>query len=191
MSTAWRHRLALLALVGGIGQLLHRAYIPVKAWLAQQLLDRAWERRLAGEIAAAPWPGADMRPLARLRQPRLDVTQVVLDGASGRVLAFGPGHVAGSALPGAHGNIVISGHRDTHFRWLRDLHDGDLLLLESDDGATRCYTVSGTAVHHESDVGLLDPLADEQLRLLTCYPFDGLYPGTPLRYVVTARPLAM
>ena len=129
--------------------------------------------------------------LARLRQPRLDVTQVVLDGASGRVLAFGPGHVAGSALPGAHGNIVISGHRDTHFRWLRDLHDGDLLLLESDDGATRCYTVSGTAVHHESDVGLLDPLADEQLRLLTCYPFDGLYPGTPLRYVVTSRPLAM
>ena len=191
MSAAWRYRLALLALVGGIGLLLHGAYIPAKAWLAQQLLDRAWERRLAGQAAAAPWPGADMRPLARLRQPRLDVTQVVLDGASGRVLAFGPGHVAGSALPGAHGNIVISGHRDTHFRWLRDLHDGDLLLLESDDGATRCYTVSGTAVHHESDVGLLDPLADEQLRLLTCYPFDGLYPGTPLRYVVTARPLAM
>ena len=67
-------------------------------------------------------PGADMRPLARLRQPRLDVTQVVLDGASGRVLAFGPGHVTGSALPGVNGNIVISGHRDTHFRWLRDLH---------------------------------------------------------------------
>lgn len=191
MSTAWRHRLALLALVGGIGLLLHGAYIPAKAWLAQQLLDRAWERRLAGQAAAAPWPGADMRPLARLLQPRLGVTQVVLDGASGRVLAFGPGHVTGSALPGVNGNIVISGHRDTHFRWLRDLHDGDLLLLESDDGATRRYTVAATAVHHETEVDLLDPLADEQLRLLTCYPFDGLYPGTPLRYVVTARPLAM
>ena len=96
---------------------------------------------------------------------------------------------AGACIrPGPRRRLGVAGrawqHRDQRsprhpFRWLRDLHDGDLLLLESDDGATRRYTVSGTAVHHESDVSLLDPLADEQLRLLTCYPFDGLYPGTP------------
>lgn len=191
MSTAWRSRLVLLALIGGIGLLLHGAYIPAKAWLAQQLLERTWQRRLAGQPAEAPWPGADMRPLARLRQPRLDVTQVVLDGASGRVLAFGPGHVTGSARPGEHGNIVISGHRDTHFRWLRDLQDGDLLTLETGGGTVRRYTVTRAAVHHETEVDLLDPLAGEQLRLFTCYPFDALNPGTPLRYVVTALPSVM
>lgn len=191
MSTAWRSRLVLLTLIGGIGLLLHAAYLPAKAWLAQHLLEQAWQRRLAGQPAQPPWPGADMRPLARLQQPRLAVTQVVLNGASGRVLAFGPGHVTGSALPGEHGNIVISGHRDTHFHWLRELQDGDLLTLESGDGTVRGYAVHRAAVHQETEIGLLDPLADDQLRLFTCYPFDGLYPGTPLRYVVTALPLAM
>ena len=182
----WLSRVSLLALLLGIGFSLYGAYIPAKAWLAQQLLEGAWERRLGGAAASPPWPWADTAPLARLRQPRLDVDQIVLEGSSGRVLAFGPGHVSGTARPGAGGNTVISGHRDTHFRWLGRLHRGDQLLLQAEDGRLLTYRVVQLAVHHESEVGLLDPLQGDQLRLVTCYPFDAVAAGGPQRFVVTA-----
>jgi sortase A len=179
----------LLLAAGGIAALFYAGFIPAKAQLAQLLLEDAWQRRLAGADQAHPWPWADTQPLARLRQPRLGVAQVVLAGASGRVLAFGPGHVTGSAAPGTPGNVVLSGHRDTHFRWLRALRRGDELLLESADGRLRRYAVAVARVHPETASDLLDPLAGDQLRLVTCFPFDALESGTPLRYVVTAYPL--
>ena len=179
-------RISLLALLTGLVLLLHGAYIPAKAWLAQELLQRAWERRQAGESQARPWPWADTAPVARLGQPRLGIDQIVLDGTSGRVLAFGPGHVSGSAHPGEAGNVVISGHRDTHFRWLAALRAGDELTLQTHQGGRRLYRVRDAAVHHESEIELLDPLAGDQLRLLTCFPFDAVRAGTPQRYVVTA-----
>jgi sortase A len=175
-------------LLSGVALVSYAGYIPAKAWLAQRLLDHAWERRLEGDSEARPWPWADTLPVARLTQARLGIGQIVLSGASARVLAFGPAHVTGSARPGETGNVVISGHRDTHFRWLASLRDGDRLHLETDDGRKLGYRVAHLAVHHERDVGLLDPLAGDQLRLLTCYPFDAIDPGTPQRYVVTALP---
>lgn len=184
----WRAVFTSGVLLAGIGFTLAGAYIPAKAWLAQRLLESAWERRLHGDRAARPWPWADTTPVARLIQPRLGVRQIVLQGASGRVLAFGPGHVNGSANPGSDGNIVLSAHRDTHFRWLAELRNGDRLALQSDDGRTRHYVVANLAVHHESELDLLDPLEGDQLRLMTCYPFDALRPGTDRRYVVTALP---
>ena len=181
-------RVSLLALLLGLGSSLYGAYIPAKAWLAQQLLEGAWERRVRGAEDSRPWPWADTAPLARVRQPRLGIDQIVLEGASGRVLAFGPGHVSGTARPGAGGNTVISGHRDTHFRWLGQLRRGDQLLLQTGDGRSLAYRVAQLAVHHESEVGLLDPLQGDQLRLVTCYPFDAVTAGGPQRFVVTALP---
>jgi len=180
--------LALVLASTGTGLLLAAGYIPTKAWIAQVLLEAAWERRQGGQLQAHPWPWADTIPLARLRQPRLGIDQIVLQGASGRVLAFGPGHVSGTASPGQVGNVVISAHRDTHFRWLEALRAGDELLLEAADGRTRRYRVGEIAVYDESSLDLLDPLAGDQLRLLTCYPFAAVRPGTPQRYVVTASP---
>ncbi len=104
---------ALLAL--GFWQLGQGAYIPAKAWLAQELMQRAWLRVSAGEDRAAPWPWADTWPVARLSAKSHDVDLIVLAGGSGRTLAFGPGHLGASALPGEVGNMIIAGHRDTHF----------------------------------------------------------------------------
>lgn len=188
MIRRWRAAIAVVSLVAGMAYLGAAAYIPAKAWLGQVLLEAAWKRRQGGQPDARPWPWADTTPLARLRQPRLGVEQIVLQGASGRVLAFGPGHITGSARPGERGNVVISAHRDTHFRWLEDLRAGDELVLETPAGARRHYAVAQIAIHHESEAGLLDPLAGDQLRLVTCYPFTAIRPGTSQRYVVTARP---
>jgi sortase A len=186
MSAAGWRLVFWLAIGGGVALTAYAAWIPAKGWLSQQLLERAWELAASERRPVRPWPGADTAPVARLRQPRLGIEQIVLDGASGRVLAFGPGHVTGTARPGRPGNSVISAHRDTHFRWLQQLQEGDVLLVETDAGATARYVVDTLVVHHESDAYLLDAGAGDRLTLITCYPFAGANPGTPLRYVVTA-----
>lgn len=183
-----QHRLAVMAILLGAASLLHAMYIPLKAELAQWLIARAWAERGVEGRAISPWPWADTRPLARIAQPRLGVEQYVLQGASGRNLAFGPTHVDGSARPAQSGNVVFSGHRDTHFAWLAELEVDDRLIVQGRDGTARSYRVASLGVHHEQETHLLDRMAGDQLRLITCYPFDGIEPGTHLRYVVTALP---
>lgn len=158
-------------------------YIHAKAMLAQVLIHQAWSQRLAGEAAPKPWPWADTHPVARLTVPRLGVDQIVLAGASGRTLAFGPAEVDGVGLADT---TVLSGHRDTHFAFLRDLKPGDELGLQGADGATQRYSVTSGVVAHESQVRLAEPDAPT-LVLTTCWPFDAIDPGTPWRYLVTAR----
>jgi len=177
--------LALLLLVSTweLGQGL---YIHAKAVLAQHLIESSWERTLAGRQAVKPWPWADTWPVARLDAPAQGVRLYVLDGASGRTLAFGPGYVAGTAPPGESGNIVLSGHRDTHFRFLKDLRIGSALTLETRTGARRTYRVTETRVIDRHDTRVLRSSDHAQLTLVTCYPFDALVPGGPLRYVVLA-----
>src|SRR6476620_7642942 len=109
----------------GFWQAGHGAWIHAKAQLAQYLLQRAWTRTLEGERDARPWPWADTWPVARLRVPAHGVDLIVLDGVSGRTLAFAPGHASGSPVPGEMGTSVISGHRDTHFRFLGALKPDD------------------------------------------------------------------
>lgn len=176
---------ALLAL--GFWQLGQGAYIPAKAWLAQELMQRAWLRVSAGEDRAAPWPWADTWPVARLSARSHDVDLIVLAGGSGRTLAFGPGHLSASALPGETGNMVIAGHRDTHFAFLRDLEPGHHVSIESFSGVITVYEVFGLNVVDSRKGSLLLDTDDAVLTLVTCYPFDAVDPGGPLRYVVTAR----
>jgi sortase A len=126
-----------------------------------------------------------MRPVARLTVPGRHVELYVLDNASNRALAFGPAHVSGTARPGSRGNTVIVAHRDTHFAFLRDLHVDDEIDVETSRGPAR-YRVRDVIVVDKSETFVLDPADSPQLRLITCYPFDAVRPGTPLRYVVVA-----
>ena len=162
------------------------AYIHAKAWLAQKLIANAWDKSRAQGAAMRPWPWADTYPVARIEAPGQGESLVVLSGASGRTLAFGPGHVEGTPLPGAPGNAVVSGHRDTHFAFLRRLRRGDALLVQSPDGVTVRYRVAATEVVHRKDVRVMMDAGDDRLTLVTCYPFDSAVPGGPLRYVVVA-----
>ena len=108
----------------GFWQLGQGAYIPAKAWLAQELMQRAWNRAGTGDQQPVPWPWADTWPVARLSALAGDVDLIVLAGGSDRTLAFGPGHLSASAFPGTQGNSVIAGHRDTHFNFLQHLDVG-------------------------------------------------------------------
>ena len=163
------------------------AWIYAKARLAQVLLHRAWARTLAGGKEVKPWPWADTWPVARLSIPSARADFIVLAGASGRTLAFGPGHLDGSAAPGARGNCVLSAHRDTQFACLRRLSKGDVVAVETRDRRRVRYRVTGARVVDRASTGLLDPTGAATLTLVTCYPFDAVIPGGPLRYVVRAE----
>lgn len=178
---------ALLCL--GFWQFGHGAYIPAKAWLAQELMQRAWDRSAAGDERVAPWPWADTWPVARLTTEARGVDLIVLAGGSGRTLAFGPGHLSASAMPGDVGNAIIGGHRDTHFRFLRSVEVGDLLGIEPTSGERHVYQVVGVDIVDSRKGSLVLDTNEAMLSLVTCYPFDALEAGGPLRYVVTARML--
>lgn len=161
-------------------------WIPVKAELAQHLLERAWLRTLAGEPDAKPWPWADTRAVAVLEVPRLGLREVVLEGSSGRNLAFGPTLVNTRRLEESS-DRVLSGHRDTHFNFLKELKTGDLLRLRT---ATeiRDYRVSWQEAVDSRHQQLVIDNSMDRLTLLTCYPFETPSAGGPLRWVVTALP---
>jgi sortase A len=166
----------------GFWQLGQGAYIPAKAWLAQELMQRAWTRTGSGENRVAPWPWADTWPVARLTARSGEVDLIVLEGGSGRTLAFGPGHLSASAMPGETGNAVIAGHRDTHFNFLRDVQRGELIKLESSTGLGHLYKVIEIDIVDSRKGSLVLDTDSAILSLVTCYPFDARDAGGPLRY---------
>jgi sortase A len=177
---------ALVLLMAGAAFLGRGIWIFAKAQVAQVLLARAWEETRGGGHGVKPWPWADTWPVARLAVPRLGVEEIVLAGGSGQSLAFGPGHLSRSAAPGSGGNVALAGHRDTCFRFLRDLRPGDEILLETPDRAVRRYRVAETAVVDFRDRRPLAATREPVLTLITCFPFGAIVPGGPLRYVVRA-----
>jgi sortase A len=182
--------LAGVLLILGSGLIGHGLWIHVKATAAQWLLQHAWARTLKTQHPAKPWPWADTWPVGRLLVPRHGIDQIILADASGRSLAFGPGLLSRSAWPDKSGSIVVSGHRDTHFQFLQYLQKDDLLYVEWPTGHQASYTVQELTVVDSRHTRLASHDDAEALILTTCFPFDALIPGGPLRYVVRADKLS-
>ncbi len=175
-----------MLLVMGSGLIGQGLWIHAKATAAQWLLQHAWIRTVKTQHPVKPWPWADTWPVGRLLVPRHGIDQIILADASGRSLAFGPGYLAGSARPGESRAIVLSGHRDTHFQFLRHLQEDDVLYVEWPTGQRTSYAVQDLTVVDSRHTRLTNDDA-EALILTTCFPFDALVPGGPLRYVVRAE----
>jgi sortase A len=174
----------LLALLGLI-LFSQGAYIHAKALLAQILLQRAFAETIATGHLTKPWSWADTWPVARIEVKRIDASAIVLAGSSGQALAFGPGHVELTPDAGERGVAVYSAHRDTHFRFLRDVAIGDEIDVTRSDGRTFRYRADATSVVR-FDASGIDPLSrNYELVLSTCWPFDALTSG-PDRYLLHA-----
>jgi sortase A len=170
----------------GFWQLGQGAYIPAKAWVAQELMQRAWRRAEAGDTRPPPWPWADTWPVAKLLAKGGEIELIVLAGGSGRTLAFGPGHLEASALPGEIRNSVIAGHRDTHFQFLQLLRVGESLQFEMPDGRRHLYRISSLDVVDSRRASIELDTEQAMLSLVTCYPFNAVSAGGPMRFVVSA-----
>jgi sortase A len=176
--------LAGLVLVG------QGAYIHAKALVAQVLLERAFNETIVSNREVKPWSWADTWPVARIEVKRLHASAIVLAGSSGQALAFGPGHVELTPDAGERGVAVYSAHRDTHFRFLKDVAIGDEIVITRRDGNVFRYRADGTSVVR-FDASGIDPLTDGyELVLSTCWPFDAMIPG-PTRYVLHATMIGL
>ncbi len=171
--------LLILALVPA----LDAAWLTGKALLAQQLIERAWER---DSPESRPWPWADTYPVAKLSIARINLEAWVLSGASGHALAFGPGLADGSVQPGKRGVTMIAGHRDTSFRPLQHVRIGDRIRVEDTARDAFTYRVTDISIADARVNSVATQSNAATLVLVTCYPFDAWTAGGPLRYVVQA-----
>ena len=181
-------RLGVLIIIAiGGWQFSSGTYIYAKAQLAQYLLTNAWTKTLDGNPKVKPWRWADTHPVAKITfDNKLDY--IILAGGSGRTMAFGPGHVSATPLPGNGGNSVIVGHRDTHFSVLKDLTPGDIIQVQIPNKQIS-YKVVNSFIVDQSQSEVMQDFGSEQLTLIPCYPFNALQAGGPLRYVVRAEPI--
>lgn len=126
--------------------------------------------------------------VGRLSIPRLRVRAIIREGTTNRTLAVALGHIEGTAMPGDPGNMGIAGHRDTLFRALRNVRNGDDITFET-TRETWFYRVEKTMIVGPTDVAVLNAGRARELTLVTCYPFD--YVGAaPKRFIVKAELLS-
>ena len=181
-------RLIWLLLVLALYFLGSAFYIPAKAMLAQQLLQQAWAETLHthGQVSK-PWPWADTWPVARLIVPAHHIDQIVLEGDMGNSLAFAPGQSLQSFTDKVSGAIMISGHRDTHFHFLKDIALGEFIELQNEAGVIDRYQVQDLQIIDTRYGEVEVPRTGRWLLLVTCYPFDALQTGGSQRFVVSAE----
>ena len=160
--------------------------IELKARVAQKLLQYAWYKTINTGEDQRPWKSFDGVPILRLTIPRHEVDQIVLSGTSGQALAFGPAFHEESVLPGDGGTTVLSSHRDSHGTYIKQLQKGDAIRLQDRSSQWHSYTVEDFAILNVKTDTIFAADAGEVLLIVTCYPFNALASGTPLRYVVSA-----
>ena len=129
-------------------------------------------------------PVLDPSVLGRLEIPRLGIEGIVKDGVDDRTLARAIGRVPASASPGETGNMVLAGHRDTFFSDLQRIRVKDRIRLVR-RSETLEYEVQAVLIVDPEDVGVLQSKGQEELTLVTCYPFRFVGPA-PDRFIVSA-----
>lgn len=178
---------AIIFFIVGLGLTGKGTYIRAKADLAMFLLRSSWQETIEKGVDIKPWPWADTWPVARLIVPEHEIDLVVLEGDSGNVLAFGPGHMPLSSLPGQPGNAIISGHRDTTFRFLEKVKIGDKITMQTQEGSMVPFKVVATRIIDEAVLDMNIETDVPLVTLVTCYPFDAVVSGGPERYLVFAE----
>jgi len=162
----------------------------LEAHLYQALQNRRLEEQLRARRPLPPvMPPHVRRPIGslvgRLEIPRLGFKAIVLEGSDSGTLRVAVGRIPETADLGQKGNVVLAGHRDTFFRPLKGIRDGDRIEVVTPSGKFD-YQVEWTEIINPTETEVLKPTREPSLTLVTCYPFH--YVGAaPQRFIVRAR----
>lgn len=121
-----------------------------------------------------------------LEIPKLHTELPIVEGTSGYELEKGVGHYSSTALPGQPDQILLSGHRETVFRRLGELQNGDTFHIKMPYGTFSYEIIQSQIVDADDPTVIRSTAPTETLTVSTCYPFS--YIGdAPYRYVLTAH----
>ena len=122
--------------------------------------------------------------VAQLIIPKINESYDVFWGTDDKTLKKGAGMYVSqwTVPPGYGGHTVISGHRDTVFRPLKDLKKGDMLYVKY-NGKDYQYRIDKIWITDADDRTVIVKKDKPTLTLTTCYPF--YYVGNaPERYII-------
>lgn len=146
--------------------------------------EPAVNKKLAGKVVYTERPDTG-ELMGELYIPKLDRSLPIIHGTDEDELAKGVGHYADSVLPGEKDNSVLSGHRDTVFRRLGEVGEGDQLIATTTAG-TFTFRVKKVRIVSSDDRTVIVPKAKPTLTVTTCYPFNFIG-SAPERYVLEAE----
>src|SRR2546423_8281640 len=191
LSSNFRSRrkvLSMVLLLVGLGLLGYVGSEYGSMYRTQKQLAAKWEQQAATVRAPGQPSLAAHDLLTRVSIPKISLDAIVIEGVSRKQLSVGPGHMKDTAFPGAAGNAVITGHRDTFFRHIYELQKGDDILVRR-NGQLFKYQVTGKKIVKPDDVSVLRQTTDPQLTLITCYPTYYIGPA-PERLVIFSKLIA-
>jgi sortase A len=169
-------------LVCGLCALAYAGYIIADAHAYQAIEQSKFENAARTTASHPVFAGG---AIGEMEVARLGMKAIFVQGDSPKILRRAVGHISSTALPGEPGNVVLTGHRDTFFRPLRNIQKGDAIAITTLHGEFT-YQVESTEVVSPSDVQVLQPSSDNTLTLITCFPFYFVGPA-PKRFIVHAR----
>jgi sortase A len=150
-------------------------------WMHQEQQRLMLRQSLVTEISAVSGAPQDVTLLSI---PKINLEAAILESTTRKSLLLAPGHVEKTAWPGEGGNSVIAGHRDTFFRRLNELQNGDDVVVTRGQRQYH-YVVSSKSIVNPSEISVTLPSSDARLTLVTCYPTYYIGPA-PKRLIVVA-----
>lgn len=163
--------ISLVLLTGGAYHWMHQEQ--------QRLISHRRSQRV--DTAAA---SGDQQDVTMLSIPKINLEAAILEGTARKSLLLAPGHLEKTAWPDEPGNSVIAGHRDTFFRHLNELQNGDDILVTRGQREYH-YVVTSRSIVSPKDISVTLPTSGARLTLVTCYPTYYIGPA-PKRLIVIA-----
>jgi sortase A len=174
-----RRAIGGLLVAAGVSALSWSGFVLAKADYTQLVMARSLPTR---EEVVSPRAG---QTLGLLEVPRLGLSSIVVEGDDPASLLVAAGHLPETPLPWQAGNSVLAAHRDTDFRPLEGIRQGDVVRFHTAEGAIE-YVVRETRIVEPTEVSVLRPTEQSMLTLITCYPFTFIG-SAPHRFIVRAE----
>ena len=110
-----------------------------------------------------------------------------MKNTSAQSLAFGPAWHSESYLPKDNKVTIISGHRDSHIIYIKNLEIGDIIKIQDKENNWYTYIVENSFIVNSLKEEILMNPNEKKLLIITCYPFNAIHSGTPYRYIISAK----